>query len=201
MRLDLRSNCVNIVLSRRNVLSLLHKLEMPGSASTLTGADNYVNGEPVDHLLLVLQVEEDAPHYGSRPAPPGPMHPLTETFVSQHRQHSENPDPGWQPLASPRLQFDRQRELHELLTLDPVFVHLERTGPCSFWLVLDRLHVLFTTDPAASGETTEAPTLRCRAWSDTVDHIDYSYAVLEGEAARLLIHGDRPETPEKAEQE
>jgi hypothetical protein len=85
MRLDLRGNRVSVVLSRRNVLSLLHKLEMPGSARTLTGADNYVNGEPVDDLLLVVQVEEDAPHYGSRLAPPGPMHPLTEAFCGEHQ--------------------------------------------------------------------------------------------------------------------
>jgi hypothetical protein len=92
MRLDLRGNRVNVVLSRRNVLSLLHKLEMPGSARTLTGADNYVNGEPVDDLLLVIQVEDDARHYGSRPAPPGRMHLLTETFCSEHQHKRFEPD-------------------------------------------------------------------------------------------------------------
>jgi hypothetical protein len=92
MRLDLRGNRVSVVLSRRNVLSLLHKLEMPGSARTLAGADNFVDGEPVDDLLLVVQVEEDAPHYGSRLTPPGPMHPLTETFFSEHQHKRCEPD-------------------------------------------------------------------------------------------------------------
>jgi hypothetical protein len=174
---------------------------MPGSARTLAGTDNFVDGEPVDGLLLVVQVEENAVHYEARPAPPGPMHPSTETFVQRHRQNSANSGRGSQPLALPRLQFDRQGELRELLTVDPLLVHLERSGPCSFWLVLDGLHVLFTTDPSASGAVTAVPSIRCQAWSDAVDHIDYSDVVLEGEPARLLIHGARPAAPDEAAQE
>lgn len=198
MKLDLRGSQVNVVLSRRNVLSLLHKLEMRGSARTLTGGDNYVNGEPVDDLLLVLQVEEDNVHYGSRPAPPGRMHPSTEEFRRVHEQNRPRPDLGWQPLQLPRLHFDRQGELKQLLSYDPLFVHLERTAASQFSLELDQLHVSFTT-VSTGGSTGEPSAIGCRAWSDAVDQIDYSELLFEGAPARLLIHGSEPPIAREAE--
>lgn len=65
-----------VKLSRRNLLSLLHKLDMPGSARTLV--KTMTNG----HVLYV-EAEEDAGHYGD--AKPGPMHPATEQFIKEHK--------------------------------------------------------------------------------------------------------------------
>lgn len=71
-------DAVRVVLSRRNLLSLLHKLDMEGSARTLVkhGCER--------HAVLVVQCEDDAEHYASRPeGGPGPMHPLTEAYVHE----------------------------------------------------------------------------------------------------------------------
>lgn len=64
-----------VTLSRRNLLALLQKLEMQGSARTLTSEDC------PEGLELVVRAEEDDHHYGSRSEPPGPMHPRTESFL------------------------------------------------------------------------------------------------------------------------
>lgn len=65
---------VTVVVSRRNVLALLHKLDMEGSARTL------VKDDPTGRLIL--QVEDDQEHYATRPeGAPGEMHPATETFI------------------------------------------------------------------------------------------------------------------------
>jgi hypothetical protein len=64
-----------VTLSRRNLLALLQKLEMLGSARTLTSDDC------PDGLELVVRAEEDEDHYRGRTAPPGPMHPRTESFL------------------------------------------------------------------------------------------------------------------------
>ena len=84
-----------MVLSRRNLLSLLHKLEMPGSARTITSNDCRENGTPtplsrneaavtgVPVTTLVLRCEDDDEHYATRPTPPGEMHPATERFVRE----------------------------------------------------------------------------------------------------------------------
>ena len=60
-----------VVLSRRNVLALLHKLDMPGSARMIVG-----NG-------IALRVEDDSEHYKDR-VPAGKMHPETEAFIQSH---------------------------------------------------------------------------------------------------------------------
>ena len=60
-----------IILSRRNLLALLHKLEMEGSARTII------------HTGWKVVVEEDGVHYIGRPEPPGPMHPSTEEFIAR----------------------------------------------------------------------------------------------------------------------
>ena len=59
-----------IKLSRRNLLTLLHKLEMPGSHRTLVKPDG-----------VAITVEPDEVHYADRPGGPGPVHPETEEFV------------------------------------------------------------------------------------------------------------------------
>ena len=61
---------MRIVLSRRNLLTLLHKLEKPGSARTLVKPDG-----------TIVSVETDEEHYGNRPYAPGPATDDTEMFI------------------------------------------------------------------------------------------------------------------------
>lgn len=61
-----------VTLSRRNLLALLHKLDMPGSAHTIWRDD----GE----MLLVVVAQDDEEHYADR-EPPGLMHLDTEYFI------------------------------------------------------------------------------------------------------------------------
>ncbi len=84
---------VSVTLSRRNLLALLHKLELPGSARTLINDDCWLNGEqtPLGALELHLHCEEDDEHYGKRPGPPGPMHPATEQFIRRRDGKQERP--------------------------------------------------------------------------------------------------------------
>jgi len=84
---------VVVTLSRRNLLALLHKLDMPGSMRTLTNNDCFEDGvqtplpddagvsDDMKPTVLVLRCEDDAEHYGRRELGPGLMHPATETFV------------------------------------------------------------------------------------------------------------------------
>lgn len=85
MKLDLRDDHVFVVLSRRNLFALLHKLEMPGSARTLLCGDNPIDGKPTSDVVLVVHAEDDEPHYATRIAPPGPMHPATECALDAER--------------------------------------------------------------------------------------------------------------------
>jgi hypothetical protein len=84
-RLDLHveesRRVATVTLSRRNLLTLLHKLDMPGSARTITNSDCWLNGTLDRGLTLVLRCEDDAEHYSKRPDPPGPMHPASEAFI------------------------------------------------------------------------------------------------------------------------
>lgn len=87
---------VEVTLSRRNLLALLHKLDLPGSTRQLENNYSYEDGvetpaEPEVQQMsepprttLVLRCEDDAEHYAKRPDRPGPMHPATERFVRQH---------------------------------------------------------------------------------------------------------------------
>lgn len=87
-RLLLRPGQVEVVLSCRNLLALLSKLELPGSARTLVHRDCYRDGLPVNDVILILRVEDDDAHYVARP-PPGPMHPFSEAFIAafSRRRH------------------------------------------------------------------------------------------------------------------
>lgn len=58
-----------VTLSRRNLESLLHKLDWEGSERTI------VNGP------LVVKAEDNDEHYRDRE--PGPMHPTTEQAISK----------------------------------------------------------------------------------------------------------------------
>ena len=60
-----------IVLSRRNLLALLAKLDQPGSARTIMGG---MACEGVEGLMI--RSEDDAAHYADRA--PGPMVQETE---------------------------------------------------------------------------------------------------------------------------
>lgn len=85
---------VEVTLSRRNLLALLQKLDMPGSTRQLENGDCYEDGvqTPVSsdeqRLLspttLVLRCEDDDEHYAKRVLGPGVMHPDTEQFVQEH---------------------------------------------------------------------------------------------------------------------
>lgn len=87
---------VVVTLSRRNLLALLHKLEMPGSQRTIENNDCYEDGEQtpwypgedeqtaLPRTTLVLSCEDDSEHYGRRPVGPGVMHPATERYVEAH---------------------------------------------------------------------------------------------------------------------
>lgn len=86
---------VEVVLSRRNLLALLHKLDMPDSARQIENNDCWEDGKqtpyyPGEELgsdlprtVLVLRCEDDDEHYGRREAGPGIMHPDTEAFVTE----------------------------------------------------------------------------------------------------------------------
>lgn len=63
-----------IVLSRRNLLALLHKLDMPGSSCTLVAP----GGE------FVVSAENDIEHYDGRHY--GEMHPDTEAFIEAYKR-------------------------------------------------------------------------------------------------------------------
>lgn len=68
-------------LSRRNLLTLLHKLDMPGSARTITNRYIYADGILVDGIC-VIKAEDDFEHYGERSEGPGAMHPDSEEFIA-----------------------------------------------------------------------------------------------------------------------
>lgn len=66
---------VTVILSRRNLLAFLHKLdEMEGSALTITRDTE--NGWEVR-----VHAEPDSVHYADRE--PGTMHPLTEAYITK----------------------------------------------------------------------------------------------------------------------
>lgn len=69
MRLDLLScdpldplgsrEVVWVTISRRDLVSLLHKLEQPTPLRTVIGPNTFRDGERADDVVLVLQVEND----------------------------------------------------------------------------------------------------------------------------------------------
>lgn len=58
-------------LSRRNLICLLHKLDMQGSARSII--------KPCGDIDVLVVAEDDEMHYNR---PPGAMHPETEAFIA-----------------------------------------------------------------------------------------------------------------------
>ena len=73
-----------VTLSRRNLLALLHELELPAPFRWLENGDCWIDGEqaPYPGAHLVLRCEDDRAHYARRDFPPGPMSPDTEAFIA-----------------------------------------------------------------------------------------------------------------------
>jgi hypothetical protein len=83
MRLDRATRTeVVVTLSRRNLLTLLAKLDGHPSNSACT---ILLPGGGEGPELLVRAEENDA-HYQTRPEPPGPMHPDTEARMTAARR-------------------------------------------------------------------------------------------------------------------
>lgn len=81
MRLDLATPVqIRIALSRRNLLTLLAKLDGHPPFSDCTIIFPGSRHEPT----LYVHGEDDLTHYGRRLEPPGPMHPETEAWVEAH---------------------------------------------------------------------------------------------------------------------
>lgn len=74
MRLDQHEGHIRIVLSKRNLEALLHKVDQDWSEATI-----YRNDEAVPYSIVA---ERDEVHYADREAP-GEMHPLTEAEIAQ----------------------------------------------------------------------------------------------------------------------
>lgn len=73
-------NRMIVTLSRRNLLTLLHRLDVPGE---IQGRDSYLDGAPIN-FTVVLRAEEDEPHYARRPEPAGPVTDHTDAFLAEH---------------------------------------------------------------------------------------------------------------------
>ncbi len=87
MRLDrCDQEVVEVVLSRRNLLTLVAKLDghPPHSAATIRGPED--KGRPT----LLVRAEEDGLHYRGRS--PGKMHPLTEARLAKPRTADDERD-------------------------------------------------------------------------------------------------------------
>jgi len=65
---------LEITLSRRNLLSMLHKLEMTGSGRAIIKPAG-----DTDEVMIHVATDEEV--YADRL--PGPMHPETEKFVAR----------------------------------------------------------------------------------------------------------------------
>jgi hypothetical protein len=74
---------VEVTLSRRNLLSLLHKLDWEDSERTLQ--KHLYPSE----ILLTVMAEDDEEHYGDREA--GVMHEKTERFIEQQAEVRREP--------------------------------------------------------------------------------------------------------------
>lgn len=80
----LEANIIEIILSKRNLLALLTKLEREESKKTIM-TNNFYDGEgnEIDGMVVVT-AEKDDVHYEGRE--PGPMHPETEKDMQGTRE-------------------------------------------------------------------------------------------------------------------
>jgi hypothetical protein len=81
MRLDLHRSAVVVTLSRRNLLTLLHKLERGTSVCALVSGNAYRDRVEINDVQLVVTAEPDEQHYVRRD-PPGEVHPLEEAHLA-----------------------------------------------------------------------------------------------------------------------
>lgn len=73
---------VHVVLSKRNLLSLLAKLHQAGSLQSIFSLQD-------DQSILIVTGEDDAKHYAHR-TPPGPVSPETEAILKEIAAHEEH---------------------------------------------------------------------------------------------------------------
>jgi hypothetical protein len=84
---------VEVVLSRRNLLTPLHMLDTPGSVRQIENNDRWEDAAPtpwypgedeggmLPRPTLVLRCEDGGKHYGKREVGPGSTHPASEAFA------------------------------------------------------------------------------------------------------------------------
>lgn len=78
---------VRVVLSERNLLSMLAKLYQPGSACEIGNNVTDINDEQHPEIVCWLESEADDKHYSAEDRDgAGPMHPDTERFVRKLRE-------------------------------------------------------------------------------------------------------------------
>lgn len=94
MKIEFANDKVTLVLSRRNLLTLLAKLDgyPPNSACTIMGGS--------DAPGVLVRAEEDDVHYQDRPA--GRMHPETETHTTKPTTGTKWSGLSWLLLLLPR---------------------------------------------------------------------------------------------------
>ncbi len=78
MEIRKTETATELVLSRRNLESLLTKLDHPGSAKTIYYDDP-------EHGRLIVVAEDDDEHYKKKGTTPGAMHPQTESDIRARR--------------------------------------------------------------------------------------------------------------------
>ena len=76
---------IAIYLSKRNLLALLHKVDMEGSARTIESFCAYNPDGSAVNTYFTVMAEPDELHYKDRPAPfVGGMIPETEKFIAEN---------------------------------------------------------------------------------------------------------------------
>lgn len=73
MRLDHGLKCVEITLSRTNLVSMIHKIDEMGDSACA------IMRQVGDGWTLLFRGEDDETHYANRTR--GRMHPLTERYL------------------------------------------------------------------------------------------------------------------------
>lgn len=73
----------SITLSRRNLLTLLSKIDQPASARTLFAGQGGVGG--FGDGPVIVRAESDEVHYANR-EDGGPVSPESEAFIQEHER-------------------------------------------------------------------------------------------------------------------
>jgi hypothetical protein len=88
---------VHLILSRRNLLALLAKLDgwPDQSACAISVGDCFRNGAPVDDMLVLVSAEPDDTHYAAAPTRPARCTPRPRsTSRSTTLASTPGPSPG-----------------------------------------------------------------------------------------------------------